>query len=170
MADLDTLRPEVQAAMRTMDGQAGGNRDDAYDVIEAELLRLADENARLLAANRDAMDHFEQMQAELAESRETIKRLNRRVQVAEAGVAEKVKASGGSLGRALANAAADRYMRERDEAQAELAALKARILPGAAEVEIADTDGPDGNPYGWVGGTLLSHNLIGKRVRLVVEE
>lgn len=41
MTDLDTLRPEVQAAMRTMDGQAGGNRDDAYDVIEAELLRLA---------------------------------------------------------------------------------------------------------------------------------
>lgn len=45
--DLDTLRPEVQAAMRTMDGQAGGNRDDAYDVIEAELLRLAGENAQL---------------------------------------------------------------------------------------------------------------------------
>ena len=59
---------------------------------------------------------------------------------------------------------------ENKKAEAELAALKARILPGTAKVEIADTDGQDGNPYGWVGGTLLSHNLIGKRVRLVVED
>lgn len=56
------------------------------------------------------------------------------------------------------------------KAEAELAALKARILPGAAKVEIADTDDPDGNPYGRVGGTLLPHNLIGRLVRLVVEE
>lgn len=133
------------------------DEEAAVKTIRAELLRLTRENAELrdgaaytnalrlardqaeraeraeaelaaaLKANRDCVDHFEQMQAELAESRETIKRLNRRVQVAEAGVAKKVKASGGSLGRALANAAADKYMRERDMAQAELVALKARI-------------------------------------------
>ena len=41
MADLNTLRPEVSSAMRTVNGEAGGNRDDAYEVIEAELLRLS---------------------------------------------------------------------------------------------------------------------------------
>lgn len=49
MNELDKLRPEVAAAVRTMSGEAGGNRDDAYDVIEAELLRLARENETLTA-------------------------------------------------------------------------------------------------------------------------
>src|SRR5574337_2005371 len=71
-------------------------------------------------------ERAERAEAELAASRETIKRLNRRVQIAEAGVAEKVKASAGrSLGCALANAAADAFIHERDEAMAELAALRA---------------------------------------------
>jgi hypothetical protein len=34
-------------------------------IIRAELLRLADENARLLAANRDCVAHFETMQDDL---------------------------------------------------------------------------------------------------------
>jgi hypothetical protein len=152
--------------------------NERAEKAETELTIAHRERDRMFLDAREWATRFGEMEAraekaeaELAESRETIKRLNRRVQIAEAGVAEKVKEhAGGSLGRALANAAADMYMRERDEAQAELAALKARILPGAAKVEIADTDDPDGNPYGWVGGTLLSHNLIGKRVRLVVEE
>lgn len=137
---------------------------EVFEAIEAAIRERAD-----LWSKWQAERCFRaKAEAELAAARETIKRLNRRVQVAEAGIAEKVKASApGSLGRALANAAADKYMRERDMAQAELAALKARILPGTAKVEIADTDDPDGNPYGWVSGTLLSHNLIGKRVALV---
>lgn len=49
MNELDKLRPEVAAAIRTMSGEAGGNRDDAYDVIEAELVRLARENETLTA-------------------------------------------------------------------------------------------------------------------------
>jgi hypothetical protein len=47
MAELDDLPESVRAAIRTMSGEAGGNRDDAYDVIEAELLRLSRENAEL---------------------------------------------------------------------------------------------------------------------------
>lgn len=60
----------------------------------------------------------------LDEARETITRLNRRVQMAESGLAEKLKESApGSLGRSLANAAAEKYMHERDEARAELLLL-----------------------------------------------
>jgi hypothetical protein len=40
----------------------------AWYKVRTELLRLTDENVRLLKANRDAMDHFEQMQAKLAKA------------------------------------------------------------------------------------------------------
>lgn len=71
MNNLETLRPEVAEAIRLFGAviEELGLHDDyesALHVLCAELLRLTDENARLLAANRDAMDHFEQMQAELA--------------------------------------------------------------------------------------------------------
>ena len=59
---------------------------------------------------------------ELAEARETIKRLNRRSQIAEAGVRDNVeecKAAGVSMGRTLANAAADMYLRRAEQAEAE---------------------------------------------------
>ncbi|HET9819598.1 MAG TPA: hypothetical protein VFP92_10575 [Rhodanobacteraceae bacterium] len=170
LSALDNLRPEVAAAIRIMSGEARGNRDDAYDVIEAELLRLAGENAsmRHIIETLDVEGHrrADRSEAELAAARETIKRLNRRVQVAEAGIAEKVKASApGSLGRALANAAADKYMRERDMAQTELAALKARI----AEAPVATL------VYGQSDmlSVLSAENAddwAGKRVRLVVED
>ena len=116
-------------------------------IEKAELRQCAEQCEAELAAMPDAdewhalRERAERAEAELAESRETIKRLNRRVQVAEAGVAEKVKVSApGSFGRALANAAADMYMRERDEAQAELAALKAR-----AQWQPIETAPHDGN-------------------------
>lgn len=155
MNDLETLRPEVQEAMHrlenylhiTIDGKHFRSED--YDTIRAELLRLAAIEADALIALD--CEHDWQVEHERAEKAK-----------AELGEAQNTIAAQqdtmGALKRKLALA------------EGELAALKARILPGAAKVEIADTDGPDGNPYGWVGGTLLSHNLIGKRVRLVVEK
>src|SRR5690242_515849 len=117
-----------------------------------ELLRLASENAELhkslavyVHGNGSQALRAERAEAELATARETIKRLNRRVQVAEAGVAQKVKASApGSFGRGLANAAADMFMHERDEAQAELAALKLRIA-GSVELRVGDPAWSDGS-------------------------
>lgn len=70
MNELDKLRPEVAAAVRTMSGEAGGNRDDAYDVIEAELLRLMEENAtwhRRYGAQVEVAE-FSNRRAERAES------------------------------------------------------------------------------------------------------
>lgn len=50
------------------------------------------------------------MSDELTLARETIRRLNRRVQSAESGLAEKINENAGrSLGRAFANAAATMY-------------------------------------------------------------
>ena len=76
MIELETLRPEVAAAIRTMCGEAGGNRDDAYDVIEVELLRLADENKRMrgIIETLDVEGHrrAEKAEAELAAVRARI--------------------------------------------------------------------------------------------------
>lgn len=103
----------------------------------------------------------------LDEARTTIARLNRRVQVAESGVTEKLKESApGSLGRALANAAAEKYMHERDEALAELAKLRERIaVAPVGEVRCRDAT--------WIIRPVKDASLdsvIGKRVRLVVED
>lgn len=59
--------------------------------------------------------------AEVRQQRETNTRLNRRCQMYEAGIAEKVELSDGSLGRALANAAAEK-------AQAEVQRLRAVVI------------------------------------------
>jgi hypothetical protein len=93
------------------------------------------------------------LKAELAQSRETVKRLNRRVQVAEAGVAEKVKESSGrNLGRALANAAAEMYRHERDEARAKLAELKRKIAE--APVFSCEADIISGRDYDYISAVL----------------
>lgn len=163
---------------------------EAIAVLRAELLRLARENAELreqtkapavvwkqraergeadvaahLAAFKELSEKYLASEAELAQSRETIKRLNRRVQIAESGLAEKIKASGRSLGRALANAAADMFMHERDEARAELAQIKERIAksnPVLCEVpEHAPEDDPD---YGLF---YMPRELWNERVLLV---
>lgn len=49
MNDLDTLRPEVREAVQELDGKAypGSRTHEHWLTIRAELLRLADENARL---------------------------------------------------------------------------------------------------------------------------
>ena len=131
MTDLETLRPEVREAVVGADkafNHTGLFAEPYWQIIRAELLRLAEiekERWSVVATRNAAIERTEKAESELAEARETITRLNRRVQVAEAGVAEKMKASApGSLGRALANAAASK-------AEAELAALKARIVESA---------------------------------------
>jgi hypothetical protein len=68
-------------------------------------------------------------ESELEMARETIRRLNRRCQSAEAGLAEKVNANAGrSLGRAFANAAATMYEAQLEEARASLAHLQENAL------------------------------------------
>lgn len=83
MNDLDTLRPEVREAWQRI--VADEQHPEDFECVEAELLRLAGsltarqtidaisraeraeaELAAALKANRDCVDHFEQMQAELA--------------------------------------------------------------------------------------------------------
>lgn len=95
MADLDTLRPEVREAIRDLAiaARLRPEYQQPVGIIRAELLRLATietdalialdcehdwqvehkraekaeaELAEALKANRDCVDHFEQMQAELA--------------------------------------------------------------------------------------------------------
>lgn len=62
---------------------------------------------------------------EIAQSRETIRRLNRRVQSAEAGLSEKINAHAGqSFGRILANSAATMYAAQIEDLKAENARLK----------------------------------------------
>jgi len=63
-----TLPPEVANILHDMRAEYRSRHGSECDVeeIEAEFFRLAEENARLLAANRDCVDHFEQMRGELA--------------------------------------------------------------------------------------------------------
>jgi hypothetical protein len=62
-------------------------------------------------------------EAELAHMRETVKRLNRRVQSAESGLTAKL-VTGPCLGRALANSAATMYREKLADAEAQHAALQ----------------------------------------------
>lgn len=86
--------------------RASGRRED-------ELLREA-RGDEVLAAD------YEALEAERDNLRETNQRLNRRCQLAESALAEKIekaKRSGGSFGRSMANAAAAMFERQRDEAR-----------------------------------------------------
>ncbi len=67
-----------------------------------------------------AADEIERLRAEVKQYRETNRRLNARAQAAEKAVHEKIaNYPHRSLGRALANTAADMYRREGDAARAE---------------------------------------------------
>jgi len=70
-----TLPPEVAEALPEnaqtelqvlADYIEPGDASVAFHMVARRLHRLAEENARLLAANRDCVDHFEQMRGELA--------------------------------------------------------------------------------------------------------
>lgn len=66
--------------------------------------------------------------AEITRLRETIQRLNRRVQSAESGLAEKINANAGqSLGRALANASATYWQNVAEDKDAELVRLRGHV-------------------------------------------
>ena len=61
-----TLPPEVAEAIKYVDGIFDDADNGEWSTVRTHLHRLAEENARLLAANRDCVDHFEQMRTELA--------------------------------------------------------------------------------------------------------
>ena len=79
MTDLDTLRPEVREAMTRLERYLhitiGGKhfRENTYDIIRTELLRLTDDCARLVdcinaqpPTRRRLIDRAERAEAELA--------------------------------------------------------------------------------------------------------
>jgi hypothetical protein len=110
------IRSEDAAAATATPPSASHPADARAEVIERAQAWLAKCDEDKWIAEADAL------RDELAEARETISRLNRRCQVAEAGVMEKVRQSDGSLGRTLANAAAsalkaelERVRKERDK-------------------------------------------------------
>jgi hypothetical protein len=73
MNDLDTLRREVREDVEYLDkGGTARVAKGSWSRIRAELLRLVDENAWLLAANRDCIVHLETIRAELAALRKRI--------------------------------------------------------------------------------------------------
>ena len=81
-------------------------------------------------------------QIELDQARDTIRRLNRRCQVAESALAERLKSdphgtSSKSFGRRFVGAAASRFLRERDEARARVAELESllRVATRSCEEE-----------------------------------
>lgn len=109
-------------AVRALDGTASREEKSVLFASLASALRRAE-------AERD-------------ELRATVTRLNRRAQTAEAGVRDNVeacKAAGVSMGRTLANAAADMYLRRAEKAEAERDAQHALVLRLTGELEALAT-------------------------------
>lgn len=84
--ELDKLRPEVAAAIRTMSGEAGGNRDDAYDVIEAELLRLAEVELSRRAERIEALAEANRQRERAERAESALAELRAKVESAPVGV------------------------------------------------------------------------------------
>ena len=118
-------RADYAAAVR----RAEAERDAALKQSAAWEIQAQDMRDRLIKA-----------EAERNELRATVTRLNRRAQTAEAGVRDNVeacKAAGVSMGRTLANAAADMYLRRAEKAEAERDAQHALVLRLTAERDAA---------------------------------
>lgn len=107
---------------------------DTYETAEALLCEMQGLRDELVDAKFDrdnlqdqrdcSLAIIEQLKAEGDEARDTATRLNRRLTKAEgiieaAHLVDNRPTKGGGLGRSLANYAADKYMRERDEARKE---------------------------------------------------
>lgn len=148
MSELDNLRPEVREALNRISRNFHISADT--NTIRTELLQLTDENARLLAANRDAMDHFEQMKAELA------------------ALTKKCTCSRRSVSSPFGCRVCNPQLEIADlesklaTSEAELAALRARIADAPTREVFKYSEPKD------IGEDV--RHLIGKRVRLVVEE
>lgn len=85
---------------------------------------------------QDALAALAELERERDELRETVSRLNRRAQALEAGIAEKIASHPpGSMGRALANAAAEMYHSRAQKAETERDELRAKL----AEIYAAPT-------------------------------
>jgi chromosome segregation ATPase len=172
MTDLDTLRPEVREAInRTemtverFDTIVPVHRDD-YDIIRAELLRLTDENARLRERVSDT-ERFRDVHIRAAGI------FRKRAEKAEAELLRLADDCARLVDCINAQPPTRRSLIDRAErAEAELAALKARI----AEAPTAQLIDQGRAVQQWyvraTDGSLLAlpPALSGKRVRLVVEE
>lgn len=104
-------------------------RDDLQGSVDSELGRTAEHL-------QDALAALAELERERDELRETVSRLNRRAQALEAGIAEKIASHPpGSMGRALANAAAEMYHSRAQKAETERDELRAKL----AEIYAAPT-------------------------------
>ena len=71
-----TLPPEVAEAIKYVDGIFDDADNGEWSTVRTHLHRLAEENARLLAANKDSMLHYNDCRADLAKAeseRDTLK-------------------------------------------------------------------------------------------------
>lgn len=108
--------------------RAEAEREEAQRDAESYKRQTQEVSAKAIELTKEVCAKLDHAIAERDELRATVTRLNRRAQTAEAGVRDNVeacKAAGVSMGRTLANAAADMYLRRAEQAEAERdAALK----------------------------------------------
>lgn len=97
--------------------------------------------AELIKAERT---ENQRLKTELATARETNRSLNRRCQLAERAVSEKVTAATGSVGRGLANYAASMCARELTEAREESGRLRTELDALVAALTTPDDQQPTG--------------------------
>lgn len=155
MTDLDTLRPEVQQALAWLkSGVRPGTRSfDGWSVIRAELLRLGGIETSL----RDIIGKLQEIIYRwLPDVRDCDEPWNEQAADDAYGLMCYAGEDQPKYG--------DQILNRAQKAEAELAALKARIAE-AQECGVVALCG---------GGASLSHepypSLVGKRVRLVVDD
>lgn len=115
-------------------------REEAQRDAESYKRQTQEVSAKAIELTKEVCAKLDHAIAERDELRATVTRLNRRAQTAEAGVRDNVEASraaGKSMGRTLANAAADMYLRRAEQAESERDAQHAEVLRLTGELEAA---------------------------------
>lgn len=127
-----------------------------------------------MQALKEMRDQINQRDSELAAARETIKTLNRRAQQAEAGVRDNIEAckrAGVSMGRTLANAAADMYLRRAEKAESERDAQHEQVLRLTAERDEARrVQGVLSEDLGFVANKNETHIRQGRALQCSIDE
>lgn len=117
-------------------------REEAQRDAESYKRQTQEVSAKAIELTKEVCAKLDHAIAERDELRATVTRLNRRAQTAEAGVRDNVeacKAAGVSMGRTLANAAADMYLRRAEQAEAERDAQHEQVLRLTGELEALAT-------------------------------